>query len=106
MTHAFLPYEPDASDPTRWQIRYCDVCEENYLEAPTMILARWHDQDICTDCLSNRPGVEEEEEAVALCVERYWPITRCQYCHCRTQTAQDPQGPDGGCARCLYAINP
>ena len=41
--------------------KYCVICDNDHTTAPEMILARWHDQDICTDCLAQRPGTEEAE---------------------------------------------
>jgi hypothetical protein len=40
---------------------YCAVCNRDHQDDPTLVLARWQDQDICTDCLENRPGKEEAE---------------------------------------------
>jgi hypothetical protein len=40
---------------------YCAVCEYSHADVPDLVLARWRDQDICTDCLENRPGKEEAE---------------------------------------------
>lgn|GEM_PF-1468443 len=47
----------------------CVICEHDHTTFPEMILARWQDQDICTDCLENRPGkAEAEREAAGLTV--------------------------------------
>jgi hypothetical protein len=40
---------------------YCAICEHTHADVPGLVLARWRDQDICTDCLENRPGREEAE---------------------------------------------
>jgi hypothetical protein len=79
---------------------FCEVCEEGPQDFPPMVLAIWHGEIVCTDCLQYAPGRDDDEEAVACWVERYWPITTCPRCQCRTHTAQDPQGPDGVCAAC------
>jgi hypothetical protein len=39
----------------------CAICEHSHADVPDLVLARWRDQDICTDCLENRPGKEEAE---------------------------------------------
>jgi hypothetical protein len=39
----------------------CVMCEYNHTQVPDMILARWRDMDICTDCLEHRPGKEDAE---------------------------------------------
>jgi hypothetical protein len=39
----------------------CAICEHSHADVPGLVLARWRDQDICTDCLENRPGKEEAE---------------------------------------------
>lgn len=40
---------------------FCAVCEHSHADVPGLVLARWQDQTICTDCLENRPGREEAE---------------------------------------------
>lgn len=85
------------------EVPFCDICDQDQTEVPGMVLATYRGGSICTDCLSNNPHEEEYREDLALWLERYLPITRCQYCQQLTQTRQDPQGPDGGCRACVQA---
>lgn len=39
----------------------CAVCEQDHDTYPPMVIARWHERNICTDCLEHRPGKEEAE---------------------------------------------
>jgi hypothetical protein len=39
----------------------CAVCEDDVTTYPALVLARWRNQDICTDCLTNAPGKEDAE---------------------------------------------
>lgn len=39
----------------------CAVCDCDHSTDPTLVIARWRDQDICTNCLEERPGKEEAE---------------------------------------------
>jgi hypothetical protein len=38
-------------------ILFCEVCEAD--ASATVIIARWHDANICTDCLAGREALEE-----------------------------------------------
>lgn len=79
----------------------CEICDQDQADVPGMVLARWHEHDICTDCLTDGPPMQEYREQLAVWEEKFLPITRCPWCQQLTRTAQDPQGSSGACRRCL-----
>lgn len=46
---------------------FCSVCDDDHTMDPSMVLARWHDQWVCTDCLTAHAQMmaDEEREACA-----------------------------------------
>jgi hypothetical protein len=86
---------------------YCAVCDRDHQGDPTLVLAHWRDQDICTDCLEHRPG---KEEAEAEARGKPGPMTQQQYredggegcptCHEYGFTVIDTTGEQGS----LYQV--
>jgi len=83
-------------------IKYCAICDRDHTTDPGLVLARWQDQDICTDCLEHRPGKKEAEaeargdtppQAVARPPVRQPRFVRCGNCdelYPRPQTSTCP----------------
>jgi hypothetical protein len=45
---------------TRMDILFCEVCEAD--ASATVIIARWHDANVCTDCLAVHEQIQQEEQ--------------------------------------------
>lgn len=71
-----LAWLPRASSPLPPPPLVCAVCDKSHADDPDLVMARWHDDDICLDCLENRPG-KEDAEAEALGMR--YPLTQAQY---------------------------
>ena len=91
---------------------YCVICDRDHTTDPSLILARWQNQTICTNCVENRPGREDAEaeargEATptgsaprnhtldAFVVEG--EMVTCRHCDCATPKATAVPNRTGDC---------
>jgi len=84
--------------------KYCAICDRDHTTDPGLVLARWQDHDICTDCLEHRPGKEEAEaeargdtppQAVA-----HPPARRPRFVRCEACDEIYPRPASGPCPNC------